>query len=254
VKIRSLKTSPFIVNKLLEVKNRFKGLHSFDSFGVDFHKDGLCPYSSSFFISKSSACFNLLTQGDYTYNHNDFEFEQFRAYRYTLENSRPSQGILSSWIVLKKLGREGLLQYLIELHETQHRIIERMGLKDIFKILNISSLGWEVVFSIDFRMLMSLQGESFEIHQVAMAFMQRCWDKVNKGELFPFFSIVPDYKSDTVEQKTTAFLLYPMQTELSIKNIDEILNDIASEVILFQKEIIENSQTLTTRILEKPIR
>ncbi|WP_185225965.1 pyridoxal-dependent decarboxylase [Chryseobacterium indologenes] len=253
--IRNLGIPASILNKFLEVRKRFLGLASFDSFGVDFHKDGLCPYSSSFFISRNSNCFNMLTQGNYTYGSQDLEFEQFRAYRYTLENSRPSQGILASWIMLKKLGRNGLLQYLVKLHKAQSRLIKKMEHRNLFKVLNSSSLGWEIVFSIDFTMLLSAERENFDAHQVAMAFMQRCWDKVNKGEVFPFFSIVPDYKTDhNSDHKTTAFLLYPMQTDLSSASIDKILNDITNEVIAFQKEIIVNSKSLTTRILEKPIR
>jgi len=252
--ISNFKATDFVKNKLMETKNRFLGLATFDSFGVDFHKDGLCPYSSSFFVSKTADCFNLLNDGNYKYDAKDFDFEQFRAYRYTLENSKPSQGILSAWMVLKKIGSRGLIQYLTQLHETQYKIIKEIEKQGVFKVLNKCSLGWEVVFAIQFKKL-AAASEDFNHDQAAMSFMQRCWDKVNRGEVFPLFSVVPDYRIDNDRNNTTtAFLIYPMQGNLSLSSITAILHSISNEVSLFEETVLKNKEELVTRIFEKPIR
>jgi glutamate/tyrosine decarboxylase-like PLP-dependent enzyme len=46
------KTSQIIKTKIQSVIKQMTSLHCFDSMGVDFHKNGLCPYPSSFFIAK----------------------------------------------------------------------------------------------------------------------------------------------------------------------------------------------------------
>lgn len=69
----------------MEVVKRIEGVSNFDSFGVDMHKNGLCPYSTSMFISKTDDNFDYLNDGKYSYGEDDYEFGNFRAYRYTLK-------------------------------------------------------------------------------------------------------------------------------------------------------------------------
>ncbi|MFS1539713.1 MAG: hypothetical protein ACL7BU_14675 [Candidatus Phlomobacter fragariae] len=77
-----------IANKVQMVLKRFQGLSKFDFFGVDFRKNGLCPCSSNFFISKDRRFMDELGNETYQYSEQDFQYVNLGVYRYTLENTR----------------------------------------------------------------------------------------------------------------------------------------------------------------------
>lgn len=238
--------------RLAEVHRRLRSTGAFDSLGVDFHKNGLCPYASSFFVSRDRRFMDELGDGNYHYTNKDFQYGQFRAYRYTVENSRPAQGILAAWINLRKLGRHGYAAYLIRLHEARDSLTNALERHGLFRVLNYSSLGWEVVFDIPFEPEVIALAPSKE--ELAMGFMQECWDRVNAGYDLPLFSVVPGYRiendPDTV---TTAFLLYPMRQRLD-SEWDETVTLIAKQFHDFQTRLRKGQTVLEQIPFEKPIR
>lgn len=248
----SLISCPQIRDRIAQVHYRLRGLSAFDSMGIDFHKNGLCPYASSFFVSRDRRFMDELGDGSYCYSDRDFKYGHFRAYRYTLENSRPAQGILAAWINLRKLGRQGYADYLIRLHEGRNaltRAIERHGL---FHVLNRSSLGWEVVFDIPFDSDVIALASSREA--LAVSFMEECWARVNAGYDLPLFSIVPGYRIDNDPLNvTTAFLLYPM-TQRPDAQWDQIVSLIASQFMDFQMRMRRGQKTTGHSHFSRPIR
>jgi glutamate/tyrosine decarboxylase-like PLP-dependent enzyme len=238
-----------IQNRIAEVVHRCSALDQFDSLGVDFHKTGLCPATSSFFIAPDRQFMDDLGSGDYSYGERDFEFGNFRAYRYTFENSRPTQAILSAWVNLRHLGRQGLGAYLVSLHRGRiglEQAIERHGQ---FTVLNPSNLGWEVLFDIPF--------DNFETDSssddLAIAFMDHCWKRVREGHELPLFSIVPEYHIDhNPSRSRIAFLLYPMN-EHSPEWWDHVITAIATELRRFQ-EVGGVDVNLRPTAWERPIR
>jgi glutamate/tyrosine decarboxylase-like PLP-dependent enzyme len=198
---------PEIRDRLAEVVRRCAGLDRFDSLGVDFHKTGLCPYTSSFFIAPDYGFMNELGTDDYRYDESDFEFGNFRTYRYTFENSRPTQGMLSAWVNLKSLGRQGLCEYLVGLHRGRLGLERAIREHGQFAVLNEANLGWEVLFDIPFP---SADSEA-DARRLSIAFMDHCWKRVLEGYELPLFSIVPEYHVDhDASRSRVAFLLYPM--------------------------------------------
>lgn len=202
-----LEAEPEIRGRIEEVVRRCAGLDRFDSLGVDFHKTGLCPYTSSFFIAPDYRFMSELGTGDYRYGERDFEFGNFRAYRYTFENTRPTQGILSAWVNLRGLGRQGLCEYLVGLHRGRSGLEEAIRRHGQFTVLNESNLGWEVLFEIPFDGV----GADGNADHLAIAFMEHCWRRVREGHELPLFSIVPEYHVEhDAARSRIAFLLYPM--------------------------------------------
>ncbi|MEZ9701108.1 aspartate aminotransferase family protein [Vibrio sp. 10N.261.46.E12] len=244
--------APEIRHRVAEVHRRFRGLYGFDSLGVDFHKNGLCPYASSFFIAKDNRFMNELGDGYYHYSNKDFQYGDFRAYRYTFENSRPSQGILSAWINLQKLGRSGYASYLTQLHEARESLTHAIEKHGLFRVLNQSSLGWEVVFEIPFSSDVLALCPSKQ--DLAMKFMQQCWDRVNAGHDLPLFSIVPEYRVENDPKKTTtAFLLYPMSPRPE-NEWDEVVKLITAQFHHFQNTALNGEIMFDQVQYEKPIR
>lgn len=239
-------------HRLGQILGRFAGMASFDSFAVDFHKNGLCPYSSSFFVSRDRRFMDELGQGSYHYSERDFEFGNFRSYRYTLENSRSSQGVLSSWVNLKALGRKGYIQHLLGLYQSQGQLCRAMAAQPRLSVLNDQSLGWEVVFSIAFTPEVLTKVASHT--DACMAFISHCWARVNQGYDVPLFSVVPDYRiNNRADQVTTAFLLYPMRV-MSQAQWRQVLEQILIMLEQFEQQVMGQADSLASVAMERPIR
>ena len=92
-----------IIKRNLE---QIKGIHHADAIGVDFHKFGWAPYTSSCFVYKDSAEFeSIMRRGSYAYLQ---EVTPYNPMYYTLEVSRSGAGSLAGWATLKYFGLEGL--------------------------------------------------------------------------------------------------------------------------------------------------
>lgn len=239
--------------RVARVLGKLAGLHRFDSFGVDFHKNGLAPYASSFFIARDAGFMDALGQGDYQYSNGDFSFGQFRAYRYTVENSRPGNGILSAWVSLNKYGRSGLASYLWSLQQARDEVQQAMQLHGRFRPLNLSSCGWEIVFAVDFpEELVTAAGS---LARLSMAFMQSCWKKTQAGEDLPLFSIVPAFRDPACSKvHDNAFLLYPMRP-LGVHAWIRVLERISAQLDIFILESYAQDHSLKGAChVEQPIR
>lgn len=239
---------PEIRARIAEVVRRTFGLAGFDSLGVDFHKTGLCPYTSSFFIAPDHRFMDELGTGDYSYGDRDFEFGNFRAYRYTFENSRPIQGILAAWVNLKGLGRQGFREYLVSLHRGRRGVEEAIRRHGQFTVLNQSNLGWEVLFDIPFENVGAEDGDD-----LAIAFMEHCWRRVGEGQELPLFSVVPEYHVEhDAARPRVAFLLYPMG-ERQPGWWDGVVASISDELAAFRQAAGPQAD-LRSSTWEKPIR
>lgn len=243
---------PVIRKRIDRVIGRLAGIDVFDSFGVDFHKNGLCPYASSFFVGRTAQFMDDLGDGVYRYSDQDFEFGAFRALRYTLENSRPTTGILPAWVNLKSLGRRGLASYLVSLHKSREDACAAIRRHSRFRILNEHSLGWEIVFALQFS-ADAVRG-AVTHDQLCALFSEYCSGHVTAGYNLPLFSIVPGYlPADIAAGHAAGFLIYPMNT-LDPSDWDAIVAEIACQAQAFETHIRQQSDEYLNRTFEKPIR
>lgn len=240
-----------IKSKIKEVVNRIQGVSKFDSFGVDMHKDGLCPYATSMFISKTNDNFNYLNDGNYTYGESDYEFGNFRSYRYTFENSRPATGIVTSWISMNRLGKKGFQDYLVKLHSISEKLKEKLNDKGKISVIN-NSLGWEIVFNISFGALEAICNQSYE--NIAKSFIKYCWDEANLGNTIPLISIVPEYKAYPADINHTAFLIFPMSVYTDDNMICEIVDKLELSIKDFERKVLAGEINIARIEFEKPIR
>lgn len=122
------------LERISKIIKDLRGLHRADSFGIDFHKMGFCPYISSAFMIKDKT----LLSGQ-----NDLRNWPFI---YTIENSRPGDGPNSAYIALNVLGVTGfqmLIAHLTEITVHLQREIEETG---DFDVINKTGLGTSVMF------------------------------------------------------------------------------------------------------------
>lgn len=122
------------LNRILGITNNLKGLYRADSFGIDFHKMGFCPYMTCVFMAKNKKSLS----GD----HNVSRWPFF----YTIENSRPGDGPNSAFIALKVLGVSGFQLLVAHLTEVAVNLQEKISSSGKFEIIGEDSLGTSVMF------------------------------------------------------------------------------------------------------------
>lgn len=246
--IQALTKQNKITYKIFTVTSRLKGVKNFDSFGVDMHKTGLCPYSSSFFIARNRSIID--NSGNTEPNYGDI-----RAFLYTLENSRPTIGIASGWVSLQRLGINGYREYLIKLMICNEKI--KQALKrahNKFIIINENSLGWEVIFTINYPILEMKLTENYDVNIITEFFVQYIWKKIREGKNYPNISIIKNFQSDFKQATRHGFIICNMHVDIDddyINEIPVIINQIATE---FELSFLNREYWLFNSILKEPIR
>jgi len=130
---------------LAAVDNRMQHLHVADSLGIDFHKTGFTPYTSSLFMLSDRNDFsNLLRQREtmpYLYHTGDYH-----PGMYTLETTRSGTGPMAAWANLLMLGKQGFRALLGNAVEMACILREALAAKPGLTVLNDDNSGPVTLF------------------------------------------------------------------------------------------------------------
>ncbi|MGB3466984.1 MAG: hypothetical protein WBA74_17015, partial [Cyclobacteriaceae bacterium] len=236
-----------LTEKILRVVSKLTGVQHYDSVGIDFHKNGLCPYSSSFFVAS-----NMTIVSDKPLS--DYNFGDLRAFDYTLENTRPANGIASAWTSLQRLGLTGYRKYLTDLYKASDQIRNALNNNEMFRVINTISDGWEIIFTINFRQFKDGVTGNYDKSKVYESFIRYVWDKVDSGADVPNFSIIKNYGEWFGFDRGAAFILYNMNTSISTTDASAIVESISNEAEAFQNAILDGRLTLLEDHIMTPIR
>lgn len=240
-------SSPEATKKIKNVLSKLSGIHHADSFAADFHKIGFCPYAAGMFITKESSNLCGMTVDGSSPKEN-IRFGEAEMYKQTLENSRPGLAIASIWIALRRMGLEGLgqfIQYQLEVCEMfKLRIRESYG--DHFEILNDHSNGWEIVLKPHFgsvTLWRELQTGSADEQQLysrtCHQFLNDLWygDLENEQQRTPVIGFVKSYsRIGSHEKGFPAFLIHPTSLHYNNQEIDKMLEEILRAKITFDSK------------------
>ncbi|NOH72017.1 glutamate decarboxylase [Vibrio pectenicida] len=204
-----------VIQKIKSVTSRFMELDKFDSFGVDFHKNALCPYSSSFFVRKK----NL---EDERCSKQPLGYGDLSAFKETFENSRSSSGIASAWVALQRFGIHGLRKYLGNLLTSAERL-KSVFSDDQVSILNESSCGWEVIFSIKPTDELSSRYSPDLLLEGFYDYMQQL---VIAGQDVPNVSIIKSFLNNQQSNANHGLIIYNMNPKLTDKDCEVMKADI----------------------------
>ncbi len=203
--------------KLLKIKSMLKNMTAVDSIGVDFHKMGLCPYNSSFFVVKDKKSLNHL--GGTLAAQDDGMFGTNHPHYHSIENSKSGTGIISAYAALCSLGSNGLTDYLMYLMLVKEKYVELIENKfgHIFSILNPKSLGFELVLTV------SIDGQDFEKDD----YIQLC-DGIWYSETCPFMTsqVLRYFRNG---KPNPALLLYSMSPHVTDEHCLHLLNQLERE-------------------------
>ncbi len=241
------KIHPNISKKVQLVLSKLSGIKYADSFAADFHKTGFCPYAAGVFIVKDSESLSGMTSDEYVSQENPC-FGEVEPFRQTFENSRSGLSIVSIWMALRKMGLEGLRQFVLYQLEVCELFKQKIheNYSDHFEVLNDRSNGWEIVFKPHFRHRLSwnqLLGSSAQAQQDYIndchAFLNELWygSLNNEKSRHPVIGFVRKYSKKGVQEKTfPAFLIHPTSPHYDEKAIDEMLKSIMDVKIAFEQK------------------
>lgn len=232
------------LKKVQKVANALKEICSADSFGVDFHKTGLCPYISSFYISKDNRVIDNLNHSSAASK--EYSYGDICNYNKTFENSRSCEGIINAYHVLQRLGKKGFQSYVIHFLKCSEYFKEVISEKytPLYQVLNNDSLGYEIVIKINFFGNVTTYEEILTNNEETRnEYKKTCnnfFEFINYGNFcnnnnIPIIGYVPKYRSLQNFEGLPAFLLYPVSIHLNKDKVIEILENLSQAINEFER-------------------
>lgn len=235
-----------IAAKITAVLSKLTGIQHADSFAADFHKTGFCPYGSGLFVTKERH--NLLGMSlDQKLPKQNRQFGEEEIWRLTLENSRSGTSIAAIWIALRRLGLEGLRQFVLY----QLKVCETFKQKihayysDHFEVLNDHSHGWEIILKPHFdnklswdQLQIASQKEQSEYIKACHLFASNLWygslnDEQHRS---PVIGFVKSYSRKGIyEHSFPVFLIHPSSLHYDEEAVDEMLRGIVYAKMAFER-------------------
>ncbi len=139
-KINNLNIDQKALKKISIIAKDLKYLYMADSFGIDFHKMGFCPYISSLFMVKDKSVFNGQKEDFFTHGQNS-------PFTYSIENSRSGDGPNSAYVALSTLGVRGFQILIAHLTETAIDLQNKLKETGLFEMINEAGLGSSIMFA-----------------------------------------------------------------------------------------------------------
>jgi len=133
------------LGKLKSMYDKLSEIKYADSFGVDFHKTGFCPYLSSVFIAKDKSIIdNLGTSKQPEFS--ELQFGNYSPFTYTLESSRALNGPVSALVALKSLGMSGFRKIISGLVTSSEMIKINFNKLSDFRVVNLDDENFVILF------------------------------------------------------------------------------------------------------------
>jgi len=198
-KRNKLKISSKSIKQIKETLNKLKYINLADSIGVDFHKTGFSPYSSSLFLIKNKKLI-------YDNFDNFVDYSEYVPFKYTLENSRPAQSAIMAYIALKTLKPIGFQKIIGHLTDMKNDLVQKIETSKKFIVLNKYSHGLSVVFIPKLN-----DTENKLINNYIDSYYYRIF-KENKY----FIDVIPAYTTGSSEfnhKCLKAYIMSPFSTE-----------------------------------------
>lgn len=211
-----LRISNATKGNISKIVKDLRNLNYADSFGVDFHKMGFCPYISSLFMVRDKSFF-------YKDKSDAVEFGQYTPFAYTIENSRPGNGPLSAYIALNVLGIKGFQTIIAHNAEVATDLQEKLDTTGQFKIINKTGLGCSIIFSPKMPESIKFSNPKEEL-SVQNLYTTIFMDTLKKlGNPF-YLDLLPEYSTGAVICPHRALKAYIMSPYSSPKTNSEFID------------------------------
>ena len=237
------------INKIKSLSLKVSDFVYADSIGIDFHKTGYCPYSSSMILFKEKTRF-YASNLDRMVKFNDLEYGNYNPYETTLELTRPSSGPLTALVSLKTLGKNGFRQLVANLFSATECFRKGLNRNKSFLLLNEQTEGFATLFIalpekysyLNINNIKKISKETeLEIREYNVNFSQYVLWAGRHGLVNFTFTSSRSYKLPGTEIKLGVLKSYPTSIFLDEKNVEIILKQLFDLVEKFKDCQMENN-------------
>lgn len=208
------------------IKKAFKKINAIkyaDGFGIDFHKTGFCPYSTSLFMTKNGAELHSIHK-DKNLQYDRTTFGGNFLQHHTIEHSRSAAPIISAWVSLQTAGIKGYQSYLsnhIEVANEIRAILPGYG----FELINPFSLGFASIFApinsqfcnSYFKLIHEKDNLIEEYNQYTYQLFLFLQKKEKNGSASFILRFLPQYRKSLTGRNIAVIVVYPMAMSLDKK-------------------------------------
>jgi glutamate/tyrosine decarboxylase-like PLP-dependent enzyme len=257
-KINPLEIPKNVLGIVKEAANNIAAIKLADGFGVDFHKTGFCPYSTSIFLTKDGSELNSIFKDEL------LPFEEKKKggnflHHFTLEHSRSANSILSAWVAMQTMGRDGILSYICNqtLVACEIRnILPKYGIE----LLNPFSLTFASVFfpiphnkNISYWDLMNQDHCTIKQYNEYTFRLFNYFQDIFKNKVDSFiFRFVPQYRKAKCDINLAVLVIFPMSIDLTVESARDIANRIGQIKLIFdtQKDITDITNLIPEHVIK----
>lgn len=226
------------LEKIKHINNAVKQLKYVDSVGVDFHKTGFAPYTSSVVVFKNKKdYFDLNFQEEVDID--SLSYGNYNPYHYTLELSRASSGPLTALCNLKSFGIEGFQKIIANMFSSTEYFRDELIKDKRICMVNSNSNWLATLFFIkpkkyeDFNLeqIINLnENEHNKIREYNINYAKYVLEKSKNNNICFVYTSSRSYKLENTNIKIGAIKAYPMSVFLSKKEVDSLITEIINTI------------------------
>jgi len=242
------------IAKVSAMRDKISELKYADSFGVDFHKTGFCPYISSCIMVNNKTDLQALG-GKSAYNIDSLKHGEYSPFEWTLELSRGSSGPISAYTAFKLFGVNGFQELIHNMFSNGEYIRSLLKAKSDFDIINNETEGFATLFAIlpqtktlrynDYIKLDETKIKTLlDYNQQFALFLLK---KYESGEIGFRITFSKNYKPQGTKIKTGCLKIYQSSPITTKEKIYKIIN----QIIKLKKEY-DNSNKIFEEQINRP--
>lgn len=236
-----LKFSSDSLKKIRSLCEKVSEMQYADSVGIDFHKTGFCPYTSSIFLIKDkNRYFSLNPSKNIPLE--ELEWGNFAPFQTSLELTRSAAGAVSALICLKSLGIRGFQDIIGNLFATTEMFRKLISKHKKIELINEETEGLATLFIIkpegyehmSLQDILSLPAQQIEhIRNFNVNYGKFIQNLSHKGEIKFTYTSSRSYTVGNTGIKIGAIKAYPLSVFFNKKILKDIIAEIYKTIDAF---------------------
>lgn len=236
-----LKFSNESLQKIRSLAQKISEIKYADSVGIDFHKTGFCPYTSSIFMIKDkNKYFSLNPSKNIPLE--ELVWGNFAPFQTSLELTRPASGAIAALICLKSLGIEGFQEIIGNLFASTEMFRKLIAKHNRIELINSETEGLATLFIIkpegyehmNLKEILRLPAAQIEqIRNFNIEYGKFIQKLSHSGQINFNYTSSRSYTVGNTGIKIGAIKAYPLSVFLNTSVTKKLVNEIFKTIDLF---------------------
>lgn len=240
-----LKIKQKALKKIKSLNEKAKQFKYADSIGVDFHKTGFCPYTSSLFLVKNREDFFNLNPSKKV-ELEDLSYGNYNPYETTLELTRSSTGPITALTTLKSLGIRGFQEIISNMFVATESFRKELSENENICVLNQNTEWLTTLFilkpkkykNLKLEEILKLSKEDIErIREYNINYAKFILEEGKNNEISFTYTSSRSYKVPNTDIKIGAIKAYPMSVFFDENKIKNLVQEIFKSIDKYEKTL-----------------